>query len=128
MNVGEQITPLERTLDLVDLVAYAGATWDWHRLHYDPAFLVTKNLDKAVVDGQELAAFMAEQVMDHFGPRAFPAKMSFRFSSMVFAGDTVTVTGEVTAVNGGDVTVAQKVLVGERLCAHGETTVRLRKA
>ena len=24
---------------LPDMVAYAGATWDWHRLHYDPAFV-----------------------------------------------------------------------------------------
>lgn len=128
MNVGEAITPLERTLELVDLVAYAGATWDWHRLHYDPAFLATKKLDRPVVDGQELAAFMAEQVMDHFGPRSFPTRLTFRLTSMVFAGDTVTVTGEISAVEGDQVTVAQKVLVGERLCAQGETTVRLREA
>ena len=24
---------LERTIELADMVAYAGATWDWHRLH-----------------------------------------------------------------------------------------------
>jgi acyl dehydratase len=128
MNPGDVITPLERTLELVDLVAYGGATWDWHPLHYDPAYLATTGLDAPVVDGQELGALMAEQVCDHFGPRAFPTHMKFRFASMVFAGETIRSEGTIEAVNGDEVTVAQVVKVGERIAANGTTTLRIRKA
>ena len=41
---------LERTIELADMVAYAGATWDWHRLHYDSAWLASRGLDRPVVD------------------------------------------------------------------------------
>jgi acyl dehydratase len=39
LHVGQQVTTLERKLDLMRMIAYAGATWDWARLHYDPAYV-----------------------------------------------------------------------------------------
>ena len=39
ISVGDPIPPLERTIGLTDMVAYAGATWDWHKLHYDQAYV-----------------------------------------------------------------------------------------
>ena len=33
------VPPLTRTIGLPDMVAYAGATWDWHRMHYDTGYL-----------------------------------------------------------------------------------------
>ena len=116
---------LERAIGLTDMVADAGATWDWHPLHYDPAYLATKGLDRPVVDGQMLGALMAEQLLDHFGPRAFITGLSLRFKAMVFAGDAVRVEGAVTGVRDGVATVEQRVLAGERLAAEGSATVRL---
>ncbi len=40
--VGDVVPPLERRFDRADLVAYAGATWDWHRLHHDEEYLAEK--------------------------------------------------------------------------------------
>jgi acyl dehydratase len=112
---------LERTITLTDMVAYAGATWDWHRLHYDHEFLEAAGIPKPVVDGQMLGALMAEQILDHYGPRAFITHLSFRFRSMVFAGDTVRVEGEASDDTGE---ITQRVLVGERLAAEGSAKVR----
>jgi acyl dehydratase len=121
MRVGERLPVLERSLQLPVLVAYAGATWDWYRVHYDPKTIADLKLPGALVDGQMLGALLAEQALDWAGPRAFINRMSFRFKSMVFAGDTVRCESEVTALDGRLVTLAQRVLVGARVAVEPAT-------
>ena len=99
-RVGAEAPPLERTLDLVDLVAYAGATWDWHRLHYDGAWLAERGLPAPVVDGQLFGALLAQQLQDWLGPSARLAGLRFRFKNLVYAGETVRCSSVVTAVDG----------------------------
>jgi len=125
MNVGDAVPALERTITQTDMVAYAGATWDWHRLHYDAAFAASIGCPAPVVDGQVLGALMAEQLMDHLGPSAFITNLGFRFRAMVFAGDTVRVEGEVTEAGPGSIGFAQRVLVDGKVAAEGTAKVRL---
>lgn len=130
VEVGRRLAPLERTIRLVDMVAYAGATWDWHPLHYDAALASDLGLPGPVVDGQVLGALLAEQVLDDLEPGARIRRMAFRFRAMVFAGETVRVEGEVTAIGQdppGTVEVTQRVSVGERTIIDGAvTTAELR--
>lgn len=114
MKVGDSLPVLERTLELKDLVAYAGATWDWYGAHYDPAMIARLKLPGALVDGQMLGALLAQQATSWAGPRAFIRRMSFRFKSMVVAGDTIRCEGEVTEVDGHTVRLRQRVLVRGR--------------
>ncbi len=109
--VGAEVPPLERTIGLRDMIAYAGATWDWHRLHYDPEYLEERRLPAPVVDGQVFGALLVEQLQDWLGPRAVVRRLHFRFKNLVFAGDTVRCTGRVTAVDGDTVTVEQRIVV-----------------
>lgn len=125
MNLGDPIAPLERTLGIERMVAYAGATWDWHPMHYDRDAAAAIGLASPVVDGQMLGALMAEHLLDHLGPRAFVTSLGFRFRAMVFAGETVRVEGEIASVAPEEITVAQRVLVGDRLAADGTATVRV---
>ena len=127
---GTQLPLLERTIELPDMIAYAGATWDWHRLHYDPHYLAEKQIQAPVVDGQVFGAYLAEQLLGAFGPRATIRKLSFRFRSMVFAGESITCHGSVAAVEatrgGVIVGVDQRILVGDRVAvapAFGEVLV-----
>jgi acyl dehydratase len=119
LEAGTAVPALERTLDQVRMVAYAGATWDWHRLHYEPSYAAARNLVAPVVDGQMLGALLAEALLDWLGPRVFIRRMSFRLRGMVFAGDTVRCEGEVTAIVAEKdcdvIRVAQRVRVGERV-------------
>jgi acyl dehydratase len=125
-EVGMTVPGFERTIDLATMVAYAGATWDWNRLHYDHEFLADRGIPRPVVDGQMFGALLAEQAMDWLGGAAFPAHMAFRFRSMVFAGETVRVEGTVADVDHetATVTIDQQVLVGDRVAVTGTTTVR----
>jgi acyl dehydratase len=119
LRVGQPVPVLERTLTVVHLVAYAGATWDWHRLHYDPNYAASRNLPHPVVDGQMLGALLAEALLDWLGPRAFLRRLSFRLRAMVFAGDTVRCEGEVAGIMaeaaGDVVTTSQRIRVGSRV-------------
>ena len=96
LSVGSQMPTLARTIDITNMIAYAGSTWDWHRLHYDTEFLASKKIKAPIVDGQALGAIMAEAIQDWLGPDSFITRLHFRFSTMVFAGETVTCHGAVT--------------------------------
>jgi acyl dehydratase len=110
-KVGDAIPPLTRTITLTDMVAYAGATWDWHRVHYDPAFVQAKGLPAPIVDGQVFGALLVEQLQDWLGPSSFVTKLDFTFKDLVFAGETVRCEGSVTEVGADRLVVAQRVVV-----------------
>jgi len=97
-DVGDQAPELIRTIELPDMIAYAGSTWDWHRLHYDHEYLAAKKLPAPVVDGQVFGAYLVEQLQDWLGPRAFVRRLEFRFKNLVFAGETVACRSIVTGV------------------------------
>ena len=128
-EVGDALPPIDRVLDLARLVMYAGATWDWHRLHYDTEYARERRLAAPLVDGQMLGALFAGQVHRHFDPRARIVSMKLRFRSMIYAGERVEITGEVISVEEEDdrrgVVCRQTAQVGSRVCATCVTAVRM---
>ena len=64
MKVGQRLPDLVRTVTLTDMVAYGGATWDSHRLHYDHSFAVSAGMERPVVDGQMLGALKTDHQPD----------------------------------------------------------------
>ncbi|MEU4420765.1 MaoC/PaaZ C-terminal domain-containing protein [Actinoplanes sp. NPDC024001] len=101
----------ERTVELPDMIAYAGATWDWHRLHYDADYLRERGLEKPVVDGQIFGAYLAIALREWFGPDAVLTELSFRFRSLVFAGETIRCVGDVRRADAGKIEVDLRVEV-----------------
>ncbi|MEU0563348.1 MaoC/PaaZ C-terminal domain-containing protein [Dactylosporangium sp. NPDC006015] len=127
MKPGLELPPLERLIALPDMIAYAGATWDWHRLHYDPSYLAPRGLDRPVVDGQVFGALLAEQVQDWIGTFGVLRSLTFRFKSLVYAGETVRCLGVVQAVDGRLVTIEHRVEAEGRIAvAPASSTVELR--
>jgi acyl dehydratase len=98
MTIGAVVPALTRTIEQADMVAYGGATWDWHKLHYDRDYLEAKQLDRSVVDGQVFGALIAESIQDWLGARVTIKKLHFRFKNLVFAGETIKVRGSVVAI------------------------------
>ena len=103
--MGTALPPLQRTIGLVDMIAYAGATWDFYRLHYDPQFVAAAGVPGPVVDGQVFGALFVELIQDALGPRCFVYELSFTFRNLMFAGETVRCEGTVTAVDGDRLSV-----------------------
>jgi acyl dehydratase len=104
-RVGDSAPPLEKTAGPADLVAYAGATWDWHRIHYDAEFVASKRLPGPIVDGQVYGAWFVQLLQDWLGPRCFVRTLEFSFRNLMFAGETLRCEGTVSAVDGDEVTV-----------------------
>jgi acyl dehydratase len=124
-----EFEPLIRTIELPDMIAYAGATWDWHRLHYDSAYLASRGLDRPVVDGQMFGAYLAIALREWFGPDAVITELSFRFKNLVFAGETIRCVGSPKRMGGGTTEVDLRVEVvddGRIVVSPASATVRLR--
>ena len=93
--MGEPLPPLDIEITMTSLVMYAGATWDFHRYHYDPAFVAEHGMRAPFMDGQMVGAFLARQLMQWGGPDAFVRRLGYRLRAMVYAGERILLSGEV---------------------------------
>jgi acyl dehydratase len=87
----------EIKLDLTSLVMYAGATWDFHRYHYDAAFVKELGLPAPFVDGQMIGALLASRLMRWGGPNAFVRKLGYRQRATVYVDDTIVIGGTIVS-------------------------------
>ena len=127
LKPGVLVPELVRTIELSDMVAYAGATWDWHRMHYDIDFASSNGLRGPVIDGQVFGALLVESLYEWLGPRIFISKLSFRFKEMAFAGDTVVCAGVVEKFDGTTLTCTHTLSVADRvIVAPASSAVLLR--
>ncbi|HEV7264205.1 MAG TPA: MaoC/PaaZ C-terminal domain-containing protein [Falsiroseomonas sp.] len=93
---GELLPEFEITVTLTTLVTYAAGTWDFHRLHYDPAFAGRAGLRAPAMDGQMAGGLLARQLMLWGGPDAFVRRLAYRLRNMVFQDDRIRLRGEIT--------------------------------
>ncbi len=118
--------PLVRRIELPDMIAYAGATWDWHRIHYDQGYLDAKKIPAPIVDGQVFGALLAEQAQDWAGDGWRLAAMDFRFANLVFAGESVRCELIVTDRTEEKIVLTGRVVVlGDERAAVSKATVEL---
>lgn len=103
VTIGEALPPLDLTVTLTTLVMYAGATWDFHRYHYDAEFVGKLGMPAPFMDGQMLGALLARQLMQWGRADAFVRRLQYRQRAMVYVGDTIMVRGKVcgTSVEAG---------------------------
>jgi acyl dehydratase len=123
VTLGEVLPSLEFDATLVSLVMYAGATWDFHRYHYDAALVSKLGMPAPFMDGQMVGALMARQLMQWGGSDAFVRKLSFRLRGTVYAGDSIVFRGVVSgkSVEPGRALVTCSLSVGK---ADGTDVVR----
>ena len=99
VTVGEPLPEIDFSVSLVSLVMYAGATWDFHRYHYDTEFVRMAGMPGPFMDGQMLGALLARQLTDWGGADSFVRKLSYRQRAMVYEGDTISIRGKVSGTS-----------------------------
>jgi acyl dehydratase len=109
VKVGDLVPALTKHCTLTSMIAYAGATWDWHRLHYDQEYLASKGLKAPVVDGQVFGAYVVQAIQDWLDESAFISELDFRYAGLVFAEEHVQVSGEVTDASSTEVAISLKI-------------------
>lgn len=102
ITVDEVLPSLEVEVSLTALVMYAGATWDFHRYHYDAGYVAERGYQAPFMDGQMAGALIARHVTAWAGPEAFVHRLAYRLRAMVFAGDRIRLGGRVRTKSSQD--------------------------
>lgn len=124
-TVGEALpehqVPLTRTL----IVATAMASRDYQDVHHDPALAEERGSKDIFMNILTSNGLVEKYVAEWAGPAAVVKKIKIRLGAPNYPGDTMTMTGTVSAVDGRLVTVDVKGVNGLGPHATGSVVVEL---
>jgi acyl dehydratase len=127
--VGDQLTPLSRTVTQQQIDAYAEASGDRNPIHVDPDFARSVGLPGTIAHGLLEMGILAEAISRWAGGNENVRNLACRFNKPLRAGDTIICSGHVVAVDGdhGIATLEVEAVSdrGERVLTNGRATVRL---
>lgn len=129
VQVGDQLAPLRRTVAQPQIDAYAEASGDHNPIHVDAEFALSVGLPGAIAHGLLEMGILAEALAVWAGGADRLQSLQVRFSKPLVAGDTITCTGTVTAVDEAEGLATLEVEAtsdrGERVLTNGRAVVRL---
>jgi hydroxyacyl-ACP dehydratase HTD2-like protein with hotdog domain len=98
VGVGEQIPPLNVTVDETQLFFFSAATYNGHRIHYDKQWARSvEGYDDVLVHGPLQAALLARAIGDWIGGRGRLVSFSVQNRAIAYPGEQLTFGGRVTA-------------------------------
>ena len=101
-QVGQTVLPVHRSADAVELFRFSAATWNAHRIHFDPEFARSEGLPGSVVQAHLHGAWLAQVARTVAGPGARLQRLAWSNRAPVAAGEMVTVNAIVAAVDETD--------------------------
>ncbi|MFF2191464.1 MaoC family dehydratase [Streptomyces sp. NPDC058157] len=125
MNVGDALPPLEIPVTRTLIVAGAIASRDYQDVHHDAELAREKGSPDIFMNILTTNGLVGRYITDHLGPHAVLRKVAIRLGAPNYPGDTMTLTGTVTALDGD--TAEIRVVGANRLGHHvtGTVTVTL---
>ena len=121
--VGEQLPELRIPITRTLIVATAVASRDYQDVHHDPELARERGSRDVFMNILTSNGLVGRYVTDWAGPTVRLRKVAIRLGAPNYPGDVMTMTGEVTEVDGALVTVA--VRGANSLGAHVTGTVTL---
>jgi acyl dehydratase len=125
VSVGEQLPPLEIPLTRTSIVATAIASRDYQDVHHDPSLALERGSPDIFMNILTTNGYVGRFVTDWAGPAARLKSVAIRLGAPNYPGDTMRLTGEVTGVEGDEITV--KVVGANSIGDHVTGTVVLEK-
>ena len=129
VKVGDELTPLSRTVPQTQIDAYAEASGDHNPIHVDAEFARSVGLPGAIAHGLLEMGILAEALTRWAGGTGLLQSLQVRFSKPLVAGDTITCTGTVAAVDEAEGVATIEVEAtsnrGERVLTNGRAVIRL---
>lgn len=104
--VGDVLPPLELAMTATRIVAGAIATRDFMPVHHDREYANSQGAPDIFMNILSTNAYCSRYLTDWAGPDARVRRLAIRLGVPVFPGSTLTFTGEVVGVSGGEVEVA----------------------
>lgn len=99
MNVGDQLPVLEIPLTRTMIVASAIASRDYQDVHHDPDLAVERGSKDIFMNILTTNGLVDRYVTSWAGPAAVVKRVKIRLGAPNYPGDTMTVTGTVSAVD-----------------------------
>ena len=129
VKVGDEVTPLSRTVTQEQISAYAEASGDVNPIHVNEEFARMVGLPGTIAHGMLNMAILTEAVSRWAGGSDRVASVRVRFSKPLLPGDTITCTGKVVEVDEAAGIATLEVGAtsdrGENVLTNGRATVRL---
>ncbi|MEU5030596.1 hotdog family protein [Streptomyces milbemycinicus] len=94
----------------VQLFRFSAVSWNAHRIHYDAEFAASEGFPDAVVQSTLHGETLSRHALDWAGPDARLESVAWRNVATAVAGEQLTWTGTVTAVEDARITLAVRVL------------------
>ena len=122
MKVGEELEPLEIEVTRTLIVAGAIASRDYQDVHHDAELAREKGSPDIFMNILTTNGLVGRYITDRLGPSAVLRKVTIRLGAPNYPGDTMVLSGTVTAL--GDDGTAEVAVVGtNRLGKHVTGTV-----
>ena len=125
VNVGDEIPPLEVPLTRTLIVATAIATRDYQVVHHDPTVAAERGSKDIIMNILTSNAFVGRLVTDWAGPNSLLRSVKVRLGAPNYPGDTMTMTGAVTAKDDDSRTITVAVKGSNSLGDHVNATVEV---
>jgi len=97
VNVGDELEPLAIPLTRTLIVATAIASRDYQDVHHDPELARQRGSDDIFMNILSTNGFVGRFITDWAGPDAVLKRVAIRLGAPNYPGDTMTMTGKVTA-------------------------------
>ncbi|MEU6581909.1 MaoC family dehydratase [Nocardia sp. NPDC046763] len=105
VQVGTVLPELVIHADTTFIVSTALATRDFQDVHHDRDKAVERGSKDIFVNILTDTGLVQRFVTDWAGPRAIVKSIALRLGVPLYAGDTLTLSGTVAAVDGADITI-----------------------
>ena len=122
--VGEQLPELVIEITPTVIVSTAIATRDYQDVHHDPGLARQKGSKDIFMNILTTNGFVGRFITDWAGPEAILKSVAIRLGAPNYPGDTMTMTGRVTAKEAGK-TIEVEVVGRNGVGDHVTGTVRL---
>ncbi|WP_327094318.1 MaoC family dehydratase [Nocardia vinacea] len=103
IEVGTALPELVITADPTFVISTALATRDFQDVHHDRDKAVARGSKDIFVNILTDTGLVQRYVTDWAGPRAIVKSVALRLGVPLYAGDTLTLSGTVSAIHGDDI-------------------------
>lgn len=108
VNVGDELPKLDIPLTRTLIVATAIASRDYQDVHHDPGLAQERGSKDIFMNILTSNGFVGRYVTDWAGPDALLKSVKIRLGAPNYPGDTMSMTGQVTKKDDGQIEVSLK--------------------
>lgn len=131
LSVGQELPPLSKSVNTVNITMYIAAVWLMDRIHFDYPFSVERRgLPNIVAPGNMACDYYVQLLTDWAGESGALRKLSVQYRNFMVPGNTLSCGGKIVELRqDGDAGLAELELwiknEDGKVCVPGKALVQL---